>query len=509
MAFNSLAFALFLPIVFVLYWLLLGRNHKSQNAMLLVASYLFYGWWDWRFCGLLLATTLIAYFCALAPRRRKFWAGVSVVSNLLILGLFKYFNFFSENLQRLFSTFGFALDWFTIEILLPVGISFYTFQAISYSVDAYRGRIEPTRDFVAFALFVSFFPQLVAGPIERSTSLLPQFLKPRTWNYHEGVEGLRLILWGLFKKCVVADGMAYWVDLAYDFHAGGGSLYDSLCATIGALGFAIQIYGDFSGYSDIAKGSAKLLGIRLMDNFLYPFFSRNAIELWQRWHRSLMQWLREYVYFPLGGSRRGNRYWHAFVVFLVSGLWHGASWNFVVWGILCGVWYIIAVLAGARKYRPTDDAPASRRDLPKCVATFLLFSLVFIFFRAESLSQAVDLCLTGAPLGLATAAAMLVVAWIVSRLRFSFGWLPWAAVALCVIGCLVAPRTAVPALLGFAPFVFAALLMWVEWRHRTSHFALESMPRRRWVRVAVYVGLYLLVVTGAMESSGAFIYFKF
>ncbi len=259
MSFISLTFALFLPVVFLVYWLALGRSFKAQNVFLLAASYVFYGWWDWRFLGLIALTTLLAFGCALPQTHRKAWTTLSVVVNLLILCGFKYFDFFGDNLRRLFAVFGYQLDWFTVEVLLPVGISFYTFQAISYSVDVYKGRIAPTRDIVAFGVFISFFPQLVAGPIERSTQLLPQFLTPRRWDYAGAVEGARLILWGLFKKCVVADGVAFWVDIAYNSHAGNVGLHNGFWCMVGAVGFALQIYGDFSGYSDIAKGSAKLL----------------------------------------------------------------------------------------------------------------------------------------------------------------------------------------------------------------------------------------------------------
>lgn len=509
MSFNSIAFALFLPVVFLIYWLALRRSFKAQNVFLLVASYVFYGWWDWRFLGLIALTTVLTYGCALPSTRRKLWVTVAVVTNLLILCAFKYFNFFSENLRGLFSVFGYELDWFTVEVLLPVGISFYTFQAISYSVDVYRGRIEPTRDIVAFGVFIAFFPQLVAGPIERSTQLLPQFLKPRRWDYGEAVLGARQILWGLFKKCVVADGVAFWVNIGFVHHAGNYELHNGFWCMVAAIGFALQIYGDFSGYSDIAKGSARLLGVRLMDNFLYPFFSRNAIELWHRWHRSLMQWFTEYVYIPLGGSRRGNKYAHVMAVFLLSGLWHGADWSFVAWGAVCGVWYVIAALGGARKYRPESEAPACRRDMVKVAFTFFMFVAVFIFFRADDLGNAFDVYGSLWLVGPATLVLMVAVGWLLSRTTFNADRAMLGGFGLLVGACVVAPRTVIPDVLAFLGYVFGVVMLWVEWRSRSRSFALEVMPRRRWARIAIYSVLYLVVASGALGTEGEFIYFQF
>ncbi len=509
MSFISLTFALFLPVVFLVYWLALGRSFKAQNVFLLAASYVFYGWWDWRFLGLIALTTLLAFGCALPQTHRKAWTTLSVVVNLLILCGFKYFDFFGDNLRRLFAVFGYQLDWFTVEVLLPVGISFYTFQAISYSVDVYKGRIAPTRDIVAFGVFISFFPQLVAGPIERSTQLLPQFLTPRRWDYAGAVEGARLILWGLFKKCVVADGVAFWVDIAYNSHAGNVGLHNGFWCMVGAVGFALQIYGDFSGYSDIAKGSAKLLGIRLMDNFLYPFFSRNAIELWHRWHRSLMQWFTEYVYIPLGGSRRGNKYAHVMAVFLLSGLWHGADWSFVAWGVVCGMWYVVAAMLGARKYRPVTDAPASRRDMVKVAFTFFMFVMVFIFFRAESVGKALDFYKSLWLAGPVTLALMLGAGYVLARTTFRVDRVLGVLCVALAVGCVVAPKVLIPDLLAFLGYVFGAVMLWVEWRSRSRSFAFEVMPRRRWVRLAVYSLLYFFIATGALGTEGDFIYFQF
>ena len=332
MLFNSLGFALFLPVVFLIYWLL-RRWHRWQNLFVLVASYYFYGCWDWRFLMLIAFTSAASYLSGLwigaaeeGKRKWIMWGNVGI--NLLILGLFKYYDFFAQSFADLFL--GGQADGLLLGLVLPVGISFYTFQALSYSIDVYRGAVRPTRDVVAFFAYVAFFPQLVAGPIERASSLLPQFQTSRHFDYALGVDGLRQMLWGFFKKMVVADSCALYVDHAFaDMQGANGATL-----AVGAVLFSIQIYGDFSGYSDIAIGCAKLFGIRLRRNFDVPYFSRDIAEFWRRWHMSLTSWFRDYVYIPLGGSRVGR--WrvviNTFVIFLVSGLWHGANWTFVAWG---------------------------------------------------------------------------------------------------------------------------------------------------------------------------------
>ncbi len=340
MQFDTYSYALFLPLVFFLYWGL--RNHlKVQNLFLLIASYVFYGWWDWRMLSLILFTTVTTWGTALMMKggRRsgtdKLWAAANIVTSLGILCLFKYLNFLRDSFVHLLGLFGINPDWPTIHILLPVGISFYTFQAISYTIDVYRGNIKPTRDVLAFSVFIAFFPQLVAGPIERATNLLPQFMRKKSFDYETAVTGMRQILWGLGKKVIIADTMSGYVDPLFS----NPSYYSASSMIWAGLLFAVQIYADFSGYSDIAIGSARLLSIRLQPNFRYPFFSRNMKELWQRWHISLMTWFRHYVYFPLGGSRRGK--WrtalNTMIVFSLSGLWHGADWTFVIWGTVNGL----------------------------------------------------------------------------------------------------------------------------------------------------------------------------
>lgn len=507
MSFTTLAFALFLLIVFCVYWLPFAKSYKMQNAWLLLAGYVFYGWWDWRFIGLILTTTLISWGCALPRKNRKTLTGISIAVNLLILCVFKYYNFFGESLQRLFNTFGGMMDWFTIDILLPVGISFYTFQAISYSVDTYKGKISPTRNFITYAVYIAFFPQLVAGPIEKSTELLPQFERKRKWNYAEAVLGMRQILWGLFKKCVIADGVSFWVNQAFDETVDKNIYFLKI---VGAVGFALQIYGDFSGYSDIAKGSARLFGIKLMDNFLYPFFSRNALELWHRWHRSLMQWFTEYVYIPLGGSRSGNLLINVMIVFVLSGIWHGANFTFILWGTLCGIWYIIALKAGAKKYRPRKNETATRADLHKIAFTFVLFIIVFVSFRANNLSGAFNyykaLVFPGLPIFL----IFIGVCWLIKLIKIKFKTLVTGMLITgFVLGCIF-PKVIISYLLGFSAFVYAAVMLCAEWKSRNRSFALEKMPQNRLVRLGIYSLLYIIIYCFAIDSrESSFIYFQF
>ena len=335
MVFNSIQFAIFLPIVFAIYWLL-RKNLKLQNLFVVLASYVFYGWWDWRFLFLIAFTSFCSWGSGLLIHQTsnikhqtspKFWLIANVVLNLGILGVFKYYDFFVTSFAGMS---GVDASRHLLNVILPVGISFYTFQALSYSIDVYRNKIEPTRDPIVFFAYVAFFPQLVAGPIERATNLLPQFQKARTFDYTEAVEGCRRILWGLFKKMVIADNCAVYVDSVWKDYANQSGSTLVLAAVV----FAFQIYGDFSGYSDIAIGTAKLFGINLRDNFLTPYFSRNVAEFWKRWHISLNTWFVDYVYIPLGGSREGrwNTIRNTFVIFLLSGLWHGANWTYVGWG---------------------------------------------------------------------------------------------------------------------------------------------------------------------------------
>ena len=391
MLFTSIEFFLFLPLTFALYWLL-GKQPRWQNLLVVAASYLFYGWWDWRFLLLIAFTTLCSYASGLLIEQQRWrktalWGNIGL--NLGILGLFKYYDFFAAELARLLGCSG---DSVMLHLILPVGISFYTFQALSYSIDIYRGKMEPTRDVVAFFAYVSFFPQLVAGPIERATNLLPQFLKERKFDYAMAVDGVRQMLWGFFKKVVVADNCAVFVDGVWADIGGSGSLDLVLAAAL----FSIQIYCDFSGYSDIAIGCAKLFGIRLMRNFNVPYFSRDIAEFWRRWHISLTTWFRDYVYIPLGGSRVAK--WkvvrNTFVIFLVSGLWHGANWTFLAWGAFHACLFLPLILLGKnRKY--TDTIAEGRwlpnlKELGQMTLTFALAALGWVLFRSQSIGEAID-----------------------------------------------------------------------------------------------------------------------
>ena len=395
MLFNSLDFALFLPVVFALYWLL-HRHLKLQNLLIVLASYFFYGWWDYRFLALIVFSTVVDFvvghflFKTKHPRPRKWLLATSIAVNLGLLGFFKYYNFFLENFLAAFSFMGQEVSANSLHIILPVGISFYTFQTLSYTIDIYRKKIQPAQSIIKFAAFVSFFPQLVAGPIERASKLLPQFSKPRTFNYLQATDGLRQILWGLFKKIVVADNCAEYVNIIFS----NPENFNSSALLLGAIFFAFQIYGDFSGYSDIAIGTARLFGFNLMKNFAFPYFSRDVAEFWRRWHISLSTWFRDYVYIPLGGSKGSQ--WkvvrNVFIIFLVSGFWHGANWTFIVWGGLNALYFVPLLLF--KTNRKNLETVASKRIFPSLkeltviLFTFLLITISWVFFRAENLSHA-------------------------------------------------------------------------------------------------------------------------
>ena len=395
MLFNSLEFAFFLPIVFLLYWFVTHRSLKLQNALLLLASYFFYGWWDWRFLSLIAFSSLVDYVVGLSlanaetKMKRKLLLSLSILVNIGFLGFFKYFNFFAESFAQAFTLLGEPLEISSLKIILPVGISFYTFQTLSYSIDIYRKKLTPTKDFVAFFAFVSFFPQLVAGPIERASNMLPQFLNKRDFQYHEAVNGCRQILWGLFKKIVIADNCAKFVNIIFE----DPSAHSSSTLILGVILFSFQIYGDFSGYSDIAIGVARLFGFKLMRNFAYPYFSRNIGEFWRRWHISLSTWFRDYLYIPIGGSRGSTllQIRNIFIVFLVSGFWHGASWNFLCWGGLHALFFIPLVLM--KRNRTFLHSVKTKWLFPSLkeglliVFTFSITSLAWVFFRAESVSE--------------------------------------------------------------------------------------------------------------------------
>ena len=466
MQFDTYSYALFLPLVFFIYWGL--RNHlKVQNLFLLIASYVFYGWWDWRMLSLILFTTMTTWGTALLMKggRRsgvdKLWAAANIVTNLGILCLFKYLNFLRDSFVHLLGLFGVNPDWPTIHILLPVGISFYTFQAISYTVDVYRGNIKPTRDVVAFSVFIAFFPQLVAGPIERATNLLPQFMRKKSFDYDTALIGMRQILWGLSKKVIIADTMSGFVDPLFS----NPSYYSASSMIWAGLLFAVQIYADFSGYSDIAIGSARLLNIRLQPNFRYPFFSRNMKELWQRWHISLMTWFRHYVYFPLGGSRRGQ--WrtalNTMIVFSLSGLWHGADWTFVIWGTVNGLLLLPFVFMPKQKL----SEHASVRDIPRCLLTYFIFAMIFIAFRASGIGQLSE----------------------IGSVILHGQWLEWPPF--------------MEALYYIIPFFV------IEWLGRRQEFPLLKMQFPRVLRWTIYWGLLIGIALASLDKYTQFIYFQF
>ena len=477
MLFNSIQFAVFLPIVFVLYWLL-RRELRWQNLLVLVVSYVFYGWWDVRFLLLIALTSASSFATGLLIGRsrgsgRKVWLWANVGLNLAVLGLFKYYDFFAQTFADLFL--GGRADGVLLHLVLPVGISFYTFQALSYSIDVYRRTVEPTRDAVAFFAYVAFFPQLVAGPIERASSLLPQFMQPRTFSRPEAVDGLRQMLWGFFKKMVVADTCALYVDRVY----AAPDAYGGLSLVLAALLFSIQIYGDFSGYSNIAIGCAKLFGITLRRNFNVPYFSRDIGEFWRRWHISLTSWFRDYVYIPMGGSRvpKWRVALNTMTVFLVSGFWHGANWTYLSWGLFHGLLFLPYILLGVnRRYRDTVASgrrlPALKEVLQMC-ATFLLVSFARILSRSATIGDAFH-----------------YMGNVVNH-RFFDNNLPLFSREYGVL---------VPAVL---------LMLVVEWVNREGRHEFARQPRSRALRWVGYIGLIFIILCFTPTSEMPFIYFQF
>ena len=476
MSFNSTEFLIFLPVVFCLYWFVCHKNINLQNGLVLASSYFFYGWWDWRFLFLLIISSVGDYCVGLGlhhlsndtAKRRLF--GVSVFVNLGLLGVFKYYNFFSDSLVRLFSDLGIIIHPLTLQIVLPVGISFYTFQSLSYTIDVYRKEIQPTRNLIQFLAFVSFFPQLVAGPIERARHLLPQFERPRTFDYDNAVDGLRQMLWGFIKKIVIADTCARNADFIFANY----TWMDGSVLVLGMIYFSFQIYCDFSGYSDIAIGCARLFGISLNRNFDLPYFSRGIREFWKRWHISLSTWFRDYVYIPLGGNRvsRTHQAWNMLITFTVSGLWHGANWTFVLWGFLHGVGCAATLFLpgklGAVSERCSDTSFfPSLREAGLIIGTFLYVMVGWVFFRATSLAHALGY------LDRMFSTSLFVLP---SGYRFD----------LLLIGALVCVE-------------------WVQ-RKRAHGLNIEFLPTP--VRWAIYYGLIFLTL-GYLQDQRTFIYFQF
>ena len=398
MLFNSIDFAIFFPIVFILYWFLLGKNLKLQNLLLLLASYIFYGWWSWKFLGLIAISSAVDYSIGLLLMNekkrinRKIFLTLSIIFNISLLMYFKYMNFFIDSFSELFTFFGHEFNLGSLNIILPVGISFYTFQTLSYTIDVYRKKLTPTKDLISFFAFVSFFPQLVAGPIERASNLLPQFYRSRKFSFLESKEGCRQILWGLFKKIVIADNLSPFVEQIFSNYQDASSL----TLILGAFYFSIQIYCDFSGYSDIAIGTARLFGFNLMTNFSFPYFSRDIAEFWRRWHISLSTWFRDYIYIPLGGSKGSiwKKIKNVFIIFLISGFWHGANWTFIVWGAINAILFLPLLLTN-RNRKNLNSASHGQTlvsiiDLFKILFTFSLVCFAWIFFRAETITEAFE-----------------------------------------------------------------------------------------------------------------------
>ena len=398
MLFNSLSFALFLPIVFILYWFGTKGNLTRQNILLLVSSYFFYASWDYRFLFLLIFSTVLDYstglkmFNASSQGHKRFWLWLSICINLGFLGVFKYYNFFAGSLAEGLSLIGIHAGFWTLKVILPVGISFYTFHGLSYVIDIYKNKITPEKNFVEYSVFVSFFPLLVAGPIERATHLLPQIKRQRTFDYTRAIDGLRQILWGLFKKIVIADSCAEYANMIFN----NSAHYSGAMLLLGALFFTFQIYCDFSGYSDIALGTARLFGIELLRNFAFPYFSRDIAEFWRRWHISLSTWFRDYLYIPLGGSKGGTlmKVRNTFIIFLVSGFWHGANWTFIIWGLLNALYIMPSILFNYNRNNLDTVAQGklfpSLKELVDMCITFGLTVIAWIFFRSPDVRHATD-----------------------------------------------------------------------------------------------------------------------
>ncbi|MBU2946660.1 MBOAT family O-acyltransferase [Zobellia uliginosa] len=483
MLFNSLDFAIFLPIVFALYWLIGGKNLKSQNFLIVIASYLFYGWWDWRFLSLILFSTIVDYSIGVRLSKqenisgRKILLWISILVNLGFLGFFKYYNFFLDNFISAFSFFGKEISVRSLNIILPVGISFYTFQTLSYTIDIYKRKLEPTKDFISFTAFVSFFPQLVAGPIERATNLLPQFYKKRVFEYNKAVDGLRQILWGLFKKIVIADNSAQIANEIFN----NSEDYSGSTLVIGALFFTFQIYCDFSGYSDIAIGTSRLFGFNLKQNFAFPYFSRDSAEFWRRWHISLSTWFRDYLYIPLGGSFGGTwmKVRNTFVIFLISGFWHGANWTFIIWGALNALYFLPLLLL--KKNRINTNGVAEGRHLPtskelfQIATTFSLTVFAWIFFRAENIDHATR-----------------YIGTIFSKSLFTY------------------PNFEQTELAWETSFLIL-MFMITEWIGRSREYAIENIisVKSNVLRYSFYLAIVIVIMIMGNYKENEFIYFQF
>lgn len=505
MNFHSLTFFIFFTCIYVCYWWLNRFGHRARNVFLLAGSLFFYGWWDWRFVSLILSSITVTYLLALGSRRshHKLWTTISVCFNIGVLITFKYLDFFSAQFVRVAGLFFPDLSLPVLSIIVPIGVSFFTFQLIGYAVDVYKKRVNAESNYVDFALFVSFFPQLVAGPIEKASSLLPQFKRTAEWRYHDQVQGLRRILWGLLKKMVIADPCGFVVS-QYMPEASSSAV----AATLTIIFFGIQIYCDFSGYCDIAIGAARCLDIKLCENFRYPYFAGNVNEFWQRWNLSLMTWFRDYVYFPLtlGGSRRGSAraILNILTVFILSGLWHGAHMHFVAWGFYWGIVMMTYRLAAKHKRRTANHS----YGIP---TTLFLTAIGYVLFLSPSIMEAFSITkqCVGPLLILATLGSATIFAWrkIRMSLKLAIQWF----IAFIGIGLLVASLVYEPATIFVVRnylWGFIVILFVLEWRSRRLAFPLERMPKSIWKRYGLYWLCIILVLTSGY-SEMPFIYFQF
>lgn len=487
MYFNSINFAIFLPIVFVLYWFVTNGKLRLQNVLLLAASYFFYACWDWRFLFLLVFSTLLDYFTGIKiyeskdQKNKLFWLWLSIGINLSFLGVFKYYNFFASSFADALALLGLKANLGSLKVILPVGISFYTFHGLSYVIDLYKNKIKPERNFIDYSVFVSFFPLLVAGPIERATHLLPQIHEKKVFDYTKAVNGLRQILWGLFKKIVIADNCAEYANTIFN----NSEIYHGSTLVAGALFFAFQIYCDFSGYSDIALGTARLFGIELLRNFAFPYFSRDIAEFWRRWHISLSSWFKDYLYIPLGGSKGGMwmKIRNTFIIFLVSGFWHGANWTFIAWGFLNALFIMPSIILNTNRNHLEIIAKGklfpSVREFLEVIVTFCLTLFAWIFFRADNISHAFH-----------------YISQMFTSSIFSFPYIVEE-----ISGNLVFPKYLIALMLVFT---------FIEWLGREQQYALENLGKMwnrplRWMFYCVIL-FSIFYYTGKEQQ---FIYFQF
>lgn len=478
MLFNSLEFFIFFPIVFVLYWMVFKSSRQAQNILILLSSYVFYGWWNINFLWLLIGSTVLDYLYGFGVNssnrnKAKLFLWLCIINNLGILFVFKYYNFFLDQVANTAELFGHCFKPAYLSWILPIGISFYTFHGMSYIFDVYNKKQEPIKKFTDYAVFVCYFPLLVAGPIERAGHLLPQIRSNRTFNYKQAVEGCKLILWGLFKKVVIADNLAMVADAVFDHHQD----HYAYALILGAIAFSFQIYCDFSGYSDIALGTSKLLGIELLTNFRFPYFSRDIAEFWRRWHISLSTWFRDYIYIPLGGSKvsRLLSVRNVYIIFLISGFWHGASWNFIIWGFLHACGFLPLLLLNRNRKNASDVVAQGKilpslRELLQMLSTFCFVTLAWIFFRAKSIDVSIQ--------------------YIVNMFKGAFRH----------------PGQFLTHPSQLSIFVYILPLLVIDWYLRHNERKLKTPVS--WFRYPVYIVLYVLVLLN-MGKKASFIYFQF